>query len=272
MGVRFHATCADARPVQGAIPQQLRYAGYWYDSEVQWYWLSVRYYDPEEMRFLQPDPSDEDGVHTYAYVGDDPVDASDPSGLCLILLHSETVQFSGITPKAGYHTYITTTENTTRVWGRLAKLPESRLSGPDGARHRTYVFEGKNQGSYIGATLATRPENGGANSDAFTDSNVPRKGQDIADRKREQTIIDNAKSCACYNSKFRSIANEINQIKFPYNFLGTNSNAVTYTLLYQSGLPAPNSPYALKSGRYAPGLGIDLIDIYNQYYNPFQTA
>jgi len=213
------------------VPQQVRYAGYWYDSEVQWYWLSVRYYDPEEMRFLQPDPSDEDGVHTYAYVGDDPVDASDPSGLCLILLHSETVQFSGITPKAGYHTYITTTENTTRVWGRLAKLPESRLSGPDGARHRTYVFEGKNQGSYIGATLATRPENGGANSDAFTDSNVPRKGQDIADRKREQTIIDNAKSCACYNSKFRSIANEINQIKFPYNFLGTNSNAVTYTLL-----------------------------------------
>jgi RHS repeat-associated protein len=62
------------------VPQQVRYAGYWYDSEVQWYWLSVRYYDPEEMRFLQPDPSDEDGVHTYAYVGDDPVDATDPSG------------------------------------------------------------------------------------------------------------------------------------------------------------------------------------------------
>jgi RHS repeat-associated protein len=63
------------------VPQQLRYAGYWYDSEVQWYWLSVRYYDPEEMRFLQPDPSNQDGVHTYAYVDDDPIDYSDPTGL-----------------------------------------------------------------------------------------------------------------------------------------------------------------------------------------------
>jgi len=59
----------------------LRYAGYWYDSELEWYWLTTRYYNSEDLRFLQPDPSDQDGVHTYAYVGDDPVDAADPSGL-----------------------------------------------------------------------------------------------------------------------------------------------------------------------------------------------
>ncbi len=29
------------------VPQQLRYAGYWYDEKLSWYWLSVRYYDPE---------------------------------------------------------------------------------------------------------------------------------------------------------------------------------------------------------------------------------
>jgi len=63
------------------VPQQLRYAGYWYDEKLSWYWLSVRYYDPEIERFLAPDPSEQDGVRTYAYVGDDPIDATDPSGL-----------------------------------------------------------------------------------------------------------------------------------------------------------------------------------------------
>ncbi len=63
------------------VPQQLRYRGYWYDEKLSWYWLNVRYYDPEIGRFLQPDPSGADGVRTYVYVGDDPVDAADPTGL-----------------------------------------------------------------------------------------------------------------------------------------------------------------------------------------------
>ncbi len=64
-----------------AVPQRLRYAGYWYDAELGWYWASVRYYSPSIKRWLQPDPSQIDGVRTYVYVGDDPVDIADPSGL-----------------------------------------------------------------------------------------------------------------------------------------------------------------------------------------------
>jgi len=63
------------------VPQQLRYAGYWYDEKLSWYWLSGCYYDPEIERFLAPDPSEQDGVRTYAYVGDDPIDLTDPTGL-----------------------------------------------------------------------------------------------------------------------------------------------------------------------------------------------
>jgi len=66
--------------VSETVPQQLRYAGYWYDTELGWYWLSVRSYDPEG-RLLQPDPSEQDGVRTYVYVNDDPADATDSSGL-----------------------------------------------------------------------------------------------------------------------------------------------------------------------------------------------
>ncbi len=64
-----------------AVPQRLRYAGYWYDQELNWYWAGVRYYSPSVKRWLQPDPSQLDGVRTYVYVGDDPTDRSDPSGL-----------------------------------------------------------------------------------------------------------------------------------------------------------------------------------------------
>src|SRR5207253_7770957 len=64
-----------------SVPQLLRYAGYWYDQELGWYWVGVRYYDPILKRWLQPDPSQTDGVRTYVYVGDDPVDDTDPTGL-----------------------------------------------------------------------------------------------------------------------------------------------------------------------------------------------
>jgi RHS repeat-associated protein len=63
------------------VPQRLRYAGYWYDQELGWYGVGVRLYDPSLKRWLQPDPSQQDGVRTYAYVGDDPVDETDPTGL-----------------------------------------------------------------------------------------------------------------------------------------------------------------------------------------------
>jgi len=63
------------------VAQQLRYGGYWYDEALGWYWVNVRYYDPEVARWVQPDPSEQDGVRTYAYVDNDPIDMTDPSGM-----------------------------------------------------------------------------------------------------------------------------------------------------------------------------------------------
>ena len=62
------------------VQQQLRYAGYWYDTKLDWYWLSVRSYEPEGW-FIQPDPSKIEGTRSYIYVGDNPIDITDPSGL-----------------------------------------------------------------------------------------------------------------------------------------------------------------------------------------------
>ena len=67
--------------ISETVPQQLRYAGYWYDNELGWYWLAVRSYDPALERFLQPDPSEIEGLFSYVYAGDNPADQADPSGL-----------------------------------------------------------------------------------------------------------------------------------------------------------------------------------------------
>ncbi len=63
------------------MPQRLRFAGAWYDQELCWYWMTTRAYDPVLERFLQPDPSQQEGIFTYAYAGDDPVDYNDKTGM-----------------------------------------------------------------------------------------------------------------------------------------------------------------------------------------------
>ena len=75
----------------GGVPQQLRYAGYWYDNELAWYWLAVRSYDPALERFLQPDPSEIEGLFNYIYAGDNPADRIDPSGLSTAASRSRAV-------------------------------------------------------------------------------------------------------------------------------------------------------------------------------------
>jgi RHS repeat-associated protein len=70
--------------ISETVPQQLRYAGYWYDQELGWYWVRVRSYDPVLKRWLQPDPSGIDGVRTYVYVGDNPIDSTDPTGYAVV--------------------------------------------------------------------------------------------------------------------------------------------------------------------------------------------
>ena len=74
----------------------MRYRGYWWDgwdnalsgskdqgwdgAALPWYGLGPREYDPALGRFLQPDPASQDGVRSYVYAADAPLDLSDPNG------------------------------------------------------------------------------------------------------------------------------------------------------------------------------------------------
>jgi RHS repeat-associated protein len=73
---------ADQPLVNGARVNSLRWKGLSYDAETGLYYMRARYYDPKMRRFISEDPIGLDGgINEYVFVGGDPVNRSDPSGM-----------------------------------------------------------------------------------------------------------------------------------------------------------------------------------------------
>ena len=62
----------------------IRYRGYYYDTETDFYYLQSRYHDHSTGRFINADgPLTTDlqsGLNLFAYCGNDPVNRNDPTG------------------------------------------------------------------------------------------------------------------------------------------------------------------------------------------------
>jgi RHS repeat-associated protein len=100
------------------------FAGYRYDQETGLYYVRARYYSATLGRFLQPDPIGvKGGRNLYAYVGNDPINLTDPSGFC------QTSNFASqawqVFKDAGskVDNYITTASNWLNEHPAVALLP-----------------------------------------------------------------------------------------------------------------------------------------------------
>ena len=69
-----------------------RYRGYYWDNDLQLYYLMSRHYDPQTGRFINADtldylePENINGLNLYAYCSNNPVMYADPSGHSAILI------------------------------------------------------------------------------------------------------------------------------------------------------------------------------------------
>ena len=86
----------------GSVISNFRYKGYYYDTDVELYYLKSRFYNPILLRFITPDSieyldsSSIIGLNLYAYCANDPVNKYDPTGHFPLLILAAVLLFTPI--------------------------------------------------------------------------------------------------------------------------------------------------------------------------------
>lgn len=98
------------------------YTGQRYDADLGMYYYKARIYNPAIGRFLQPDPIGYDGgFNLYEYVGNDPLNATDPLGLAP----------GGLIPQVPKMDY-SNTKTSTKLKGYISENVDSSKPGKPG--------------------------------------------------------------------------------------------------------------------------------------------
>jgi RHS repeat-associated protein len=138
---------------------RIRYAGQYWLGDGNLIYSRARIYDARLGRFLQPDPIGYgDGMNMYAYVGGDPVNRTDPSGL-----GCATVKIGGSSTGEGMEAEITRAAYEELCWGEGGGWGPTRyfdgIAGGGGSTQselKCKLGNGKIDVSFDGTTLNIR--------------------------------------------------------------------------------------------------------------------
>ncbi len=203
-----------------------------------------RYYDPTSGRFTQEDPIGlAGGLNLYGFANGDPVNFSDPFGLCKV-----SVRYSKVA--VGYHAFITTE-------------PTDATSVTPSQGFRGGPSQGASGGNVSGASSGASSRSSGSNSNSGNSSSpgsgAGGKGQTsgpwgpittnsgnydagfidypgAGEQQPSQVAVNDDKDCAEYNKSFSGTLGAIEDAAIPYNPLTTNSNATVGTMLRRAGI------------------------------------
>jgi RHS repeat-associated protein len=189
----------------------LKYTGREQDADTGLYYYRARYYDTDIGRFISEDPKGfAAGINFYAYVGNNPVNANDPSGLDTKV----TIGYTHTIAPGLSHQVVILTDTVTGSQYATRAGPECALCGGLGA------------GSITAVSDWYTPKFKDPPSSVYTTQEVGVIGRDFSDS------VKNA-------INFRDTTNK-NQI--PYWPLGPNSNsyASTFVESLTGTRPVPN--------------------------------
>ena len=219
--------------------------GYVRDGESGFYLCTLRYYDASGGRWLTRDPIGyAGGSNLYGYVGNDPGNATDPSGLARVEVHFREIEGAGeaIQSIIGgkkpliYHAYI-------QVWEKGGKSSYIVRAGP--GHDYTYFYNPLSDSCLGNLTAITRQ---------WDDPGNPEKGG-VQSPKVLVVASDSSKPASFYLDQMKQYVNAVNNAKIPYAPTHENSNAFVSNLLEFTSL-LPNARNRAKPS--VPGWGTKL--------------
>jgi len=211
----------------------------------------ARYYHPGLQRFIAEDPIGlVAGTNLYSYANNNPVNFTDPLGLCRI-----EARFSHLS--LGYHhAFIVTTDPSgTQNYYRGGPTAQGPSGGSSGAL--SSASSGASSGSMTGRKSGSNSGNSsspGSGPGGPGQNNGPwgqigatygpytPRSVDWDPAARSMTVLDNNAACGPYDARFEQIMRDIQNASIPYNPLTTNSNAVAREALERAGLNPGRPP------------------------------
>ena len=106
----------------------IRYRGYYYDNETDYYYLQSRYYDPSICRFVNADliqvsklnKGSYNGLNTFSYCNNNPINYSDPTGFFVVKRWMISALIDGIISLCGAYAAYYPVKNLAQYAARKA--------------------------------------------------------------------------------------------------------------------------------------------------------